>query len=85
MEHCVVCDFKTETDGEFEKHACLKVPEIEHAMINAILMAKFCDHYCCGMSDERCKAQAILRELADMGYMVERDPNALKSSIELSD
>jgi hypothetical protein len=60
---CYTCgEAWEETEIESKTHACKmagKLSESEQIVVNALMMADGCDHFCCGLSDKACRARNI--------------------------
>lgn len=72
-ERCFWCDADLRFWKNLEEHgricpATIKLTDEERSMASVIIGTEFCDHFCCGLPDNVCKARTLVRELKYLGW-----------------
>lgn len=68
-EECYTCGQDISGQNPHDCPMAKHLDEAEQIMVNALMDADFCDHWCCGLSPVACKAKAIVVYLKEHGLL----------------
>lgn len=67
---CWYCGKKFDSAEKHRTHGCESdnLNDDENDIGCALLMLDWCDHFCCGMSENVCRTKALTRQLKEQGW-----------------
>jgi hypothetical protein len=78
IERCFTCD-DLDITGNMEAHYANDCPSRNaepnvQELVGALMFMDFCDHYCCGMPVNLCKATSLNYWLKEHGWVKQEEP-----------